>query len=77
MIQGQLVCQGLYQDLEYENLHMESAVKADRLGIEVNRKVKRLGCSSIKDILEHKKLDIVDENTIMEDIHICFKGSIL
>ena len=25
--QGQMVCQGLYQDLEYENLHMESAVK--------------------------------------------------
>jgi hypothetical protein len=64
--QGTLVCQGLYQDLEYDNLHMESAIKADRLGIEVNRKVKRLGCSAIKDILEAKKLDIVDENTIME-----------
>jgi|TARA_R110002153_G_scaffold50274_1_gene141398 hypothetical protein len=64
--QGQLVCQGLYQDLEYENLHMESAVKADRLGIEVNRKIKRIGCSAIKDILEAQKLDIVDENTIME-----------
>lgn len=72
--QGQLVCQGLYQDLEYENLHMESAVKADRLGIEVNRKVKRLGCSSIKDILEHKKLDIVDENTIMEISTFVSKG---
>jgi hypothetical protein len=45
---------------------MESAVKADRIGIEMNRKVKRLGCSSIKDILEEKKLDIQDENTIME-----------
>jgi len=45
---------------------MESAVKADRIGIEMNRKVKRLGCSSIKDILEAKKLDIADENTIME-----------
>ena len=38
--QGQMVCQGLYQDLEYENMHMESAVKSDRIGIEVNRKVK-------------------------------------
>ena len=64
--QGTVVCNGLYQDLEYENLHMESAVKADRIGIEMNRKVKRLGCSSIKDILEAKKLDIADENTIME-----------
>lgn len=64
--QGTLVCNGLYQDLEYENIHMESAIKADRIGIEMNRKVKRLGCSAIKDILENNKLDIVDENTIME-----------
>ena len=64
--QGSLVCNGLYQDLEYDNIHMESAVKADRIGIEMNRKVKRLGCSAIKDILENQKLQIVDENTIME-----------
>jgi hypothetical protein len=64
--QGTLVCNGLYQDLEYDNVHMESAVKADRIGIEMNRKVKRLGCSAIKDILEEKKLDILDEQTIME-----------
>ena len=64
--QGTLVCQGLYQDLEYENIHMESAIKADRIGIEMNRKVKRLGCSSAKDLLESNKLSIVDENTIME-----------
>ena len=64
--QGTVVCNGLYLDLEYENMHMESAVRSDRIGIEMNRKVKRLGCSSIKDILEEKKLDIQDENTIME-----------
>ena len=64
--QGTVVCNGLYLDLEYENMHMESAVRSDRIGIEMNRKVKRLGCSSIKHILEEKKLDIQDENTIME-----------
>ena len=63
---GQLVCQGLYQDLEYENIHMESAVRADRIGIEMNRKVKRIGCSGIKDLLESNKIQIVDENTINE-----------
>ena len=72
--QGTLVCQGLYQDLEYENIHMESAVKADRIGIEMNRKVKRLGCSAIKDILEENKLDIVDENTILEISTFVSKG---
>ena len=75
--QGTVVCNGLYQDLEYENLHMESAVKADRIGIEMNRKVKRLGCSAIKDILENKKLDIVDENTIMEISTLRIKGSVI
>ena len=64
--QGTLVCNGLYQELEYENIHMESAVKADRIGIEMTRKVKRIGCSSIKDILEHRKLQIYDEQTILE-----------
>src|SRR6056300_1667924 len=72
--QGTLVCNGLYQDLEYDNIHMESAIKADRIGIEMNRKVKRLGCSAIKDILENQKLQIVDENTIMEISTFVSKG---
>ena len=64
--QGGVVCNGLYHDLEYENVHVESAVKANAIGIEMTRKVKRLGCSAIKDIIENNKLEIVDENTIME-----------
>jgi len=64
--QGTVVCNGLYHDLEYENIHLESAVKANAIGIEINRKTKRLGCSAIKDILENNKLNIVDENTILE-----------
>ena len=64
--QGSLVCNGLWHDLEYENVHVESAIKANALGIEITRKTKRLGCSSIKDILETGKLQIHDEQTIME-----------
>lgn len=64
--QGGVVCNGLYHDLEYENMHVESAVKANALGVEMTRKVKRLGCSAIKDVLENHKLKIVDENTILE-----------
>jgi len=64
--QGTVVCQGLYHDLEYENVHVESATKANRIGVEMTRKSKRLGCSAIKDILEENKLEIVDENTIFE-----------
>ena len=64
--QGSVVCNGLYHDLEYENIHLESSVKANSIGIEITRKTKRLGCSAIKDILENGKLEIVDENTILE-----------
>jgi hypothetical protein len=52
--------------MEYENLYAESATRSSSLGIEMNRKVKRIGCSAIKDILEEKKLAIHDEQTILE-----------
>ena len=41
--QGSIVCRGLYYDLEYENVHVESAIKANAVGIEMTRKSKRLG----------------------------------
>ncbi len=72
--QGSVVCNGLYHDLEYENVHVESAVKANAIGIEITRKTKRLGCSAIKDILETNKLNIVDEETILEISTFVAKG---
>lgn len=72
--QGAVVCNGLYYDLEYENVHVESAVKANAIGIEMTRRVKRLGCSGIKDLLEEKKLDIIDEETILEVSTFVSKG---
>ncbi len=64
--QGSVVCNGLYYDLEYENMHVESAVKANAIGIEINRKSKRLGCSALKDLLENNKFKVIDEQTILE-----------
>ena len=72
--QGSLVTNGLYHDLEYENMHVESAIKANALGIEMTRKVKRLGCSSFKDILENNKLDICDDESILEISTFVAKG---
>ena len=63
---GQVVCNGLYHDLEYENMFVESVIKADSLGIRMNRKVKRIGCSSFKDLIETNKLEIYDRETISE-----------
>jgi len=72
--QGSVVCRGLYYDLEYENVHVESTVKANAVGIEMTRKTKRLGCSGIKDLLENNKLDIVDDDTILEISTFVSKG---
>lgn len=63
---GMVVCNGLYHDLEYENMYVESLVKADAIGINMNRKVKRIGCSSFKDLIETDKIKIHDEQTILE-----------
>jgi len=72
--QGAIVCNGLYYELEYEHLHIESAIKADKLGIMMNRKVKRLGCSAIKDVVENNKIEIVDKATIIEMSTFVAKG---
>jgi len=64
--QGSLTCAGLYYDLEYENTHVSSAIKSSHIGVEMNKRVKRIGCSGIKDLLEERKLSIIDEQTILE-----------
>ena len=40
----------------------------------MTRRVKRLGCSGIKDLLEENKLEIVDEETILEISTFVAKG---
>jgi len=64
--EGMIVCNGLNYDLEYENIHVSSSTKSESLGVFMNKSVKRLGCSGIKDLLEEQKLELVDEQTIIE-----------
>lgn len=63
---GQVVCNGIYYELEYENLYVESMVKAGGLGVTMTKKVKQIGCSNLKDIVEMRKLELVDKETIKE-----------
>ena len=63
---GAVVCNGLYYDLEYENMFVESAIKKDAIGATMTKRVKRIGCSTIKDLIEQKKLLIRDAQTIIE-----------
>ena len=64
--QGAVVCNGLYYDLEYENIFVESSIKANAIGATMTKRVKRIGCSTIKDLIEQKKLRIYDGQTIIE-----------
>jgi hypothetical protein len=73
--QGAVVCNGLYYDLEYENVYVESMVKANSVGITMTRKIKRIGCTTIKDIVEQGKIEIVDASTIIEMSTFIAKGS--
>ena len=63
---GQVVCNGLYHELEYENMFVESTIKSSGLGLNMTKKVKRIGCSAFKDLIENQKIDICDEDTILE-----------
>lgn len=73
--QGAVVCNGLYYDWEYENMFVESTLKANALGATMTRKVKRIGCSNIKDLIEQRKLDIIDAETIIEMSTFIAKGN--
>jgi hypothetical protein len=73
--QGMVVCNGLYYDLEYENMFVESAVKKNAIGAQMTKRVKRIGCSTIKDLIEQKKLLIRDAQTIVEMSTFVAKGN--
>lgn len=63
---GQVVCNAVYYDYEYENMFTTSAVKSNGIGVTMTKKVKRVGCSNLKDLLEGGKLHIIDPYTISE-----------
>jgi len=72
--QGSVVCNGLYYDLEYENTYVSSTVKSDGIGVFMDKKVKKIGCSNIKDLVEQTKIEIVDAQTIVEMSTFVAKG---
>jgi hypothetical protein len=63
---GQVVCNGVHYEYEYENMINESSIKEAGLGVLMTTKSKRMGCSAIKDIIDARRLIICDEETIIE-----------
>jgi hypothetical protein len=60
---GHLTLNGLNYDLEYPNIISESVRD---LGMRMTKKVKSIGCSTLKDLLENQLIIINDEDTIQE-----------
>ena len=56
-------------------MFVESAVKKNAIGCTMTRRVKRIGCSTIKDLVEQKKLIVHDAQTIIEMSTFVSKGS--
>ena len=73
--QGAMVNAGLYYELEYENVYVSSTIKSNGIGLEMNKKVKRIGCSNLKDLIEEKQLIIQDRQTIREFATFAAKGT--
>ena len=70
---GGEVCNILHYDLEYENSINESGVHA-KLGIKMTKRVKAVGCSNFKDLVETNKLIIQDLETISEISQFIVRG---
>ena len=63
---GQVVCNTVYYEYEYENTFVESSIKKGGVGVTMTKRVKRIGCSNLKDLVELSKIKIVDADTIQE-----------
>ena len=73
--EGGLVANQLHYDIEYENVFVQGMTKAEDIGVTMNKKTKRVGCSTLKELLEENRLEIVDLNTIQELMTFIIKGN--
>ena len=71
---GQVVCNTVYYEYEYENTFVESSIKRGGIGVTMTKRVKRIGCSNLKDLIEFGKLKIHDGETIRELASFEVKG---
>jgi hypothetical protein len=72
---GSMVVNSLFQDMEYENLYNEVRGGRTMFGVETTKRVKMVGCSTLKDLIEENRLLIYDKNTIQELCSFVSKGN--
>ena len=70
-----MVATQLHYDIEYPNVFVQGQLKAEDIGVTVNKKIKRVGCSTLKELLEENRLKVVDRATITELMTFVTKGN--
>ena len=73
--EGGMVATQLHYDIEYPNVFVQGMTSADDIGVTMSRKIKRIGCSTMKELLEENRLTVVDGHTITELMTFVNKGS--
>ena len=73
--EGSMVATQLHYDIEYPNVFVQGMTHAKDIGITMSRKIKRVGCSTLKELLEENRLSVVDRATITELMTFVNKGS--
>ena len=73
--EGSMVATQLHYDIEYPNVFVQGMTKSTDIGITMSRKIKRIGCSTLKELLEENRLAIIDRATITELMTFVNKGS--
>ena len=72
--EGGMVATQLHFDIEYGNVFVQGQTKVDDIGVTMNKKIKRIGCSTLKELLEENRLTLCDRNTITELMTFINKG---
>ena len=73
--EGSMVATQLHYDIEYPNVFVQGMTKSTDIGITMSRKIKRIGCSTLKELLEENRLAVIDRATITELMTFVNKGS--
>ena len=73
--EGSMVATQLHYDIEYPNVFVQGMTKSTDIGITMSRKIKRVGCSTLKELMEENRLSVVDRPTITELMTFVNKGN--
>ena len=73
--EGSMVATQLHYDIEYPNVFVQGMTKATDIGITMSRKIKRVGCSTLKELMEENRMTVCDRPTITEMMTFVNKGN--